>query len=213
MMGTGMGVQGGMMGMMMAMRGGPSAGESPWISFALERQGELGLTPEQIQKLSALRSGFEKDSIRLDAEIRIAELELTELLNNKQADLSKARSKVEQIGSLRTKLRLSRIQALENGKGVLSDQQWDTLRNSPKPEFSGANPTGPEGRGMREMEEFMASERMPKACEGMMQMASQMGGGDAMRGMVHMMDMMGGMGRMGGGTNMQMMGGSMMQAQ
>jgi hypothetical protein len=53
-------------------------------------------------------------------------------------------------------------------------------------------------RGMEEMQRFMNSEEMPQACTAMMNMARQMGDGDAMAGMVRMMQMMGGMGQMGG---------------
>jgi hypothetical protein len=47
-------------------------------------------------------------------------------------------------------------------------------------------------------EESQTQERMPQACTAMMNMASQMGDGDAMAGMVRMMQMMGGMGQIGG---------------
>lgn len=52
--------------------------------------------------------------------------------------------------------------------------------------------------GRAEMERFMTSGRMTQAMTGMMQMARQMGNGDAMAGMVRMMEMMAGMGQMGG---------------
>lgn len=54
------------------------------------------------------------------------------------------------------------------------------------------------GRGMEEMQRFMNSERMPQAMTSMMEMARQMGNGDAMAGMVRMMEMMSMMGQMGG---------------
>ena len=57
----------------------------------------------------------------------------------------------------------------------------------------------PEGR--RAMEEFMRSDKMPRAMSGMMEMARQMGNGDAMAGMDRMMEMMGSVsGMMGGQT-------------
>jgi hypothetical protein len=46
-------------------------------------------------------------------------------------------------------------------------------------------------------EESRTSERMLQACTAMMDMATQMGGGDAMAGMVRMMEMMAGTGGMG----------------
>src|SRR5262245_1665102 len=58
----------------------PAPVERPLITFMLEHRGELGLAPEQVTRLEGLRNDFVRESIRRDAEIRIAELDLAALL-------------------------------------------------------------------------------------------------------------------------------------
>ena len=65
---------------------------------------------------------------------------------------------------------------------------------------------GVTARGRAEMEQFMKSGRLTQAMTGMMEMARQMGNGDAMAGMVRMMEMMSMMGRMGSTQMGEMMG-------
>lgn len=186
----------GMMGMMMS--GHSSMGEAPWISLALESQKELRLSAEQISKLEELRKGFEKESIRQSADIQIAGVELSELLDADRIDLSKVAVKLGQVESLKTKLRMARIRTIDQGRAVLTTEQRASLKNR----ISGmaSRGEGAAGNGMKEMRQFMDSCQMPKAMAGMMQMAKQMGDGDAMAGMARMMAMMGGMGTMGNTT-------------
>lgn len=171
----------GMMGM--AMHGRTSAAEAPWISLALEHSQELGLSAEQVRKLEGLRAGFEKQAIRQSADIRIAELELSELLGAEPVDLSKVQAKLRQADSLRSELRMGRIRTLEEGKAELTAEQREQLKQR-------LSETGIGGTGMQQMHEFMQSDRMPR---GMMEMAARMGNGDPMAGMVRMMEMMGSM--------------------
>lgn len=192
---------GGMMGGMM-MGGGPEA-ERPWISLALQNRDQLGLTADQVAQLEALRGEFQKEAIRRQADIRVAETELAELLRADPVDLTKVEAKLRQIETLRADLRLSRIRALEKGKALLTPEQWKKLMAAgPRASVEPRKGTTAE-EGMEAMHGFMRSERMPRAMAGMMEMARQMGNGDSMAGMVRMMEMMSMMGQLGGGTGAQ----------
>lgn len=196
--------QGGMMGgMMHGMPGSmrqASPAERPLITLALQHKDQLGLSAEQVQRLEALRSDFQKEAIRRSADIQVAELELGELLRQDPVDLAKAEVALKKLEGLRTELRLARLKAIEQGKAVLTPEQrqkLDTLtRQAAKASLQGAGMAGE--RGMTEMHRFMDSERMPQAMTAMMEMARRMGDGDPMLGMVRMMEMMGQMGSMGG---------------
>lgn len=198
-------MQGGMAGMMdmggMMMGGGATA-ERPWITLALQQRDQLGLTADQVTRLESLRAEFQNEAIRRSADLQIAETELEQLLQAEPVDLAKVEATLRQLESLRADLRLSRIKTIEQGKAVLTPEQRKKLASLGPRAAAGSSEDMMGGRGMEEMQRFMSSERMPQTMAGMMEMARQMGNGDAMAGMVRMMEMMSMMGQMGG-----MMGG------
>ena len=114
--------------------------ERPIIGIALLHARELGLTPEQEGKLRALRTEFEKESIRRTTDIRAAEVDLAALLEQERWDLGQVEAKVKQIGQLQADLRMARIRALDAGRGVLAPDQ---LRRVEQWLFSPSGPPGP----------------------------------------------------------------------
>ena len=189
---------------MMGMAMHESAGaEAPWVTIAIENAQQLKLSADQLGKLQALRADFQKQAIRQSADIRIAELELAELLDSERVELGKVQAKVRQIEALRADLRFARIQTLEKGRAVLTEQQRQQLKQLVSGSAMSTGESMMGGGGMQPMHEFMRSDRMSRAMAGMMDMAGRMGGGDPMAGMVRMMEMMSGMGgTMGSGGMM-----------
>jgi Spy/CpxP family protein refolding chaperone len=130
-----MGTQGrGMMGPgarpgpMYGREGGWSSHEGPLISIMLGHAQELGLTPDQERKLRDLRTEYAKESVRRTADIRVAEIELTSLLEQDKWDLAKIEPKVKQIATLQGDLRLARIKTLAAGREVLTPEQVEKLK-------------------------------------------------------------------------------------
>jgi Spy/CpxP family protein refolding chaperone len=132
----GMGSMGGPMGRMM---GDPA--ERPLITIMLHHRTELGLSADQVSRLETLRSDFTREAIRRDADIRIAELDLTSLLEQDPADLSKVEAKVREAGQLRADLRIARLRAIEQGKALLTPEQRTRLQTM----LSGGMHHGPGG--------------------------------------------------------------------
>jgi Spy/CpxP family protein refolding chaperone len=93
----------------------------------LRNREELQLTPEQIQKLEALRSGFRKGAVKRSADLQVAELELKELLRTDPVDMAKVESQVKRIEALRGEQRLTRIKTIEEGKALLVPEQREKL--------------------------------------------------------------------------------------
>jgi Spy/CpxP family protein refolding chaperone len=132
----GMGSMGGPMGRMM---GDPA--ERPLITIMLHHRTELGLSADQVSRLETLRSDFTREAIRRDADIRIAELDLTSLLEQDPADLSKVEAKVREAAQLRADLRIARLRAIEQGKALLTPEQRTRLQTM----LSGGMHHGPGG--------------------------------------------------------------------
>ena len=124
-------------------------GERPLITLMLRHRDELGLSPDQVQSLERLRTDFQREAIRRDADLRIAEMELATLLDADPVDLAKAETKLREIERLRTDLRLARIRTLEQGKAQLSPEQRAKLRTlltEPRAPHLRTGPPHPSGR-------------------------------------------------------------------
>ncbi len=128
--------------------GRPSARESqPAISQMLSQKEALGLSAEQVRKLEQLRDGFERQSIRNDADVRIIELDIAALLENDPVDLTQLEAKMRASEKLRTDLRVARIHAIEQARGLLNAEQkkkFQALSPRPWAPRVGQNPSAQE---------------------------------------------------------------------
>ncbi len=126
------GQTGGMMG-----PGGPGQGrgrpgffahEGPLITIMLSHAQELGLTPDQTQKLQELRTNFDKEAIQRTADIRVAEIDLNVLLEKDQWDLNAIEAKAKQIATMEGDLRVARLKTLADGRALLTPEQLQKLK-------------------------------------------------------------------------------------
>jgi hypothetical protein len=107
--------------------GEQTALDRPIITLMLRRRHELSLSPQQVQDLEGLRDGYQREAIRYDADIRIAEVDLQSLLKSDTVDLEQVKGKLQEIGNLKAEIQLARIRAIEQGKALLSPEQREKL--------------------------------------------------------------------------------------
>ena len=101
--------------------------EGPPISMIIRNREKLDLSSEQVKDLERLRNDFEKESIRKEAAIRVAKLELREFLDAQPVDMTKVEAKVREIERLRADLRFARIRTVQKAKEQLSVEQRQKL--------------------------------------------------------------------------------------
>jgi Spy/CpxP family protein refolding chaperone len=120
---------------------GTTTEDRPLISMMLRHREKLGLTGEQTRSLERLRTDFEKEAIRKDADLRVAEMDLKSLRESQSVDMSKVEAKVREIERLRADLRLARIRAIEKGKEQLTADQRKKLQELiAEPQFTRTHP-------------------------------------------------------------------------
>ena len=98
------------------------------ISLMLRNRERLGLTADQVKYLEQLRNDFAKESIRSEANLRIAELDLTSLLETQPVDMARVEAKIRDIERIRSDLRIARVRSIEKGKAQLSAEQRRKLQ-------------------------------------------------------------------------------------
>jgi Spy/CpxP family protein refolding chaperone len=109
------------------MHGGFGDG-APLISIALIHKTELNLTSDQVGNLEKIRTNFQNQVTPLNQQLRSTEKEIAGLMQQSPANLIQVKTKIQEAEKLRSELRYLRVEALENGKGVLSQQQRDQLK-------------------------------------------------------------------------------------
>lgn len=103
--------------------------ERPLITMMLRNRHQLGLSSEQVRDLEDLRDGYQREAIRYQADIRVAEVELQSLLRAAAVDVEQVKVKLQEIEHVKTELRLARIRAIEQGKALLSSEQHEKLQS------------------------------------------------------------------------------------
>jgi hypothetical protein len=93
-----------------------------------QMQRMLDLTPAQVEKLKTSLRPFQKEAIQLGAALRVASLDLADLLAADKVDLGKAEGALKEIGSLRTKMSLVQVRAAEEVKKIVSREQLEKFQ-------------------------------------------------------------------------------------
>jgi len=103
-------------------------GERPVISIALAHRAELGLSPAQVSALERIRADYQREAVRRDADLRIAEMDVATLRRTEPLDLVQVEARVREAERLRADMRMARIRTIEQGKAQLTAEQRDRLR-------------------------------------------------------------------------------------
>ncbi|MGQ9632266.1 MAG: Spy/CpxP family protein refolding chaperone [bacterium] len=114
---------------MKASPGWLTVGSPGYINFLLKFAGELGLSADQTSKLKSISAAFEKEAAKINADIRVAEIELREALDKKDVNLSDVESIIKKSESLRSQLRLSMIKSQVEARSLLTDEQFEKLKS------------------------------------------------------------------------------------
>ena len=133
------------------MHGGHDQGEqgehsAHYLMHALKHAKEIGLTSEQIGKLKALQLDFNRIQARMDADIKIARLELHALLEEEQAELSAIQAKVDQLKKAEGALMLAATKGKRDASALLTPEQREKERAHREKMKSGGE--GQHGGGM-----------------------------------------------------------------
>ncbi len=93
-----------------------------------EMMGALGLDDAQWAKFNELRRNYRKTTIKMQAKIDVAEVELEEQADTSDLDMRKIGTKIKEIADLNAKLRVFRYQTLKDMRGFIGADQFDTFR-------------------------------------------------------------------------------------
>ncbi|QWV98715.1 hypothetical protein KP005_05365 [Geomonas nitrogeniifigens] len=96
-------------------------------AMCLEHAEKLGLTDDQTMKMKPLHREMQKKQARFMADLKIAEIELAEIMEVKDFDLEKATSAVKKIEGIKTSHHLEMLSAMKQMRAILTDQQFKEM--------------------------------------------------------------------------------------
>ena len=94
----------------------------------MEHADKMGLTDDQMAKMKPLHSEMQKKQIRSKADLKIAEIELTEIMEVKDFDLDRATSAVKKIEDIKTAQHLGMLRAMKDMRAILTDEQFRSMK-------------------------------------------------------------------------------------
>lgn len=102
--------------------------DAHYLAHLLKHAKEIGLTPEQVNKLKTLQLDFKRTEARLEADSKIAKLELHALMEDEQADLAAIQTRVDQLKKAEGACLFAGIKAKRHAAAMLSPDQRDKER-------------------------------------------------------------------------------------
>jgi Spy/CpxP family protein refolding chaperone len=93
------------------------------IRHLLKHEKEIGLSAEQVAKLKDMQLNLDKTRIKTEADIQVAERELTALTDDETSDLGAIEAKLKQSEDLQVSLRMASIKARREVLGLLTPEQ------------------------------------------------------------------------------------------
>jgi Spy/CpxP family protein refolding chaperone len=103
-----------------SMEAGP---ERPLVTYMLDHRSDLALTPAQVEELERIRSDFQKEAIKLDADQRVAEMDVASFLRTDPVDIGRVEAKIREAERLKADFRVGRVRTIERAKAQLTPEQ------------------------------------------------------------------------------------------
>ena len=112
-----------------------TGGSAPLISIALNHKTELNLTTDQVPNLEKIKEHYQSQVTPLSQQVQSIEKEIATLMQQTPANLIQIKGKIQEAEKYRSELRYLRVEALENGRSVLSTEQQSQLKTLVRSRF------------------------------------------------------------------------------
>ncbi|MDH5714726.1 MAG: Spy/CpxP family protein refolding chaperone [Candidatus Aminicenantes bacterium] len=94
---------------------------------------EIKLTEQQREDMAKLRLENQKEMIKLRADLRLLQLDLSTLLDAKEPDKAKVYAQIDKINNLRNEMTKKRIDYSLKRRAILTPEQWEKIKDLRKP--------------------------------------------------------------------------------
>jgi Spy/CpxP family protein refolding chaperone len=127
-------------GMMGGMGGEGMMGDM--MGMCLKHAEMMGLTDDQMNKMKPVHFEMQKKQARHNADLKIAKIELMEIMEVKDFDLEKATAGAKKIEGIKTAHHLEMFKAMKEMRAVLTDEQFKKMKKMMPMEMGDKKPAG-----------------------------------------------------------------------
>ena len=110
------------------------------MGMCCEHADKMGLTDEQSMKMKPIHSEMQKKNARFKADLKIAQIELKDIMDVKDFDLEKAGSAVKKIADIKTAHHLEMLSAMKEMRTILTDEQYKKMKTMKHMEMGDKKP-------------------------------------------------------------------------
>jgi Spy/CpxP family protein refolding chaperone len=98
------------------------------MGMCIENADKIGLTDEQKKKVTPLHNEMQKKQIRFQADLKIAHLEMKEIMEPKDFDIEKAKAAVKKVEELKSAHHLEMLKLMKEVRSVFTEDQYKKLQ-------------------------------------------------------------------------------------
>lgn len=98
------------------------------MGMCLANADKIGLTDEQVRKITPVHREMQKKQARFKADLKIAEIDMMEIMEVKDFDLEKASTTVKKIADIKTAHHLEMLKSMKEVRTVLTDEQFQKMK-------------------------------------------------------------------------------------
>jgi len=88
----------------------------------------MGLTDDQLMKIKPLHREMQKKQAQFNADLKIAKIDLMEIMEVKDFDMAKASATVKKIAEIKTTQHLEMLKAAKEMRTILTDEQFKKMQ-------------------------------------------------------------------------------------
>jgi hypothetical protein len=107
---------------------GSMDGMGDMMGMCIAHADKMGLTDDQMMKMKPAHREMQKKQARFEADLKIAKLELAEIMEVKDFNLEKAGSAVKKIAEIKTAHHLEMLAAMKGIRTTLTDEQFKEMK-------------------------------------------------------------------------------------
>jgi Spy/CpxP family protein refolding chaperone len=99
------------------------------MGMCIKNADKIGLSVEQTKKITPLHQEMRKKQIRFQADLKIAQLEMKEIMEPKDFDLEKAKLAVKKTEDIKSAHHLEMLKAMKEVRSVFTEEQYNKLKS------------------------------------------------------------------------------------
>ena len=98
------------------------------MGMCIKNADKIGLSEEQKKKVTPLHNEMQKKQIRFQADLKIAQLEMKDIMEPKDFDIEKAKAAVKKTEDIKSAHHLEMLKAMKEVRSIFTEEQYQKLR-------------------------------------------------------------------------------------